>query len=245
MLTFTFGLMKSGKTKEMIEQIQNAHSEVSKARDCCCFLKNCSLAEDLFDQDEDILEPMSSFLQILDTMAVKCNLRKIGVFKATFDTEDTSKRIVSRSGLQCSATDVLFQHDDLRQKLAGYDVVFIDEVQFLRPNQIEQLRQLVDLAQVRHINCFGLMTSAQDDMAMFTSSKKLAEIANKTCLVPSHHMCEICSTRLAVGHKKIAADRKLYDDAYSFQLVCWTCYHLVEKLDLCPTSPVDFRLKRN
>ena len=239
MLTFTFGLMKSGKTKEMIEQIQNTHLEVSKARDCCCFLKNWSLAEDLFDRDEDIVEPMSSFLRILDTMAVECNMRKIGVFKATFDTLDTIKRIVSRSGLECSATDILFQHDDLRQKLAGYDVVFIDEVQFLRPNQIEQLRQLVDLGKVRHINCFGLLTSAQDDMAMFSASKKLAEIADKTCCIPSHHMCEICSLRLAIGHKKIAADRKLYDDAYGFQLVCWTCYHTVANEELRQCSAVD------
>lgn len=177
MLSCTFGLMKSGKTKTMIELIR------AESRDT-----------------------------------------RVGIFRATWDNEDTAKTIESRAGTRLDATDVLYSHEDVAAKVAGFDVVYIDEVQFLRPVQIEQLVLAIDQGRVGPVHCFGLLTCAQDNMSMFVTSKKLLEIADKCTLLPNEQTCFVCKTRRAVGHMKIDHDKRLYDVGSSFEVCCRLCW---------------------
>ena len=83
----------------------------------------------------------------------------VWLIKPSIDDRDGANIVKSRVGLFREA-DVIAPEDDLlsRYQVAGHkDVIIADEAQFLTHQQIDQLRQIVDEADIP-VLCFGLRT---------------------------------------------------------------------------------------
>ena len=101
----------------------------------------------------------------------------VWLIKPSIDDRDGANIVKSRVGLFREA-DVIAPEDDLlsRYQVAGHkDVIIADEVQFLTPQQIDQLRQIVDEADIP-VLCFGLRTDFLTHL--FPGSQRLMELAD-------------------------------------------------------------------
>ena len=83
----------------------------------------------------------------------------VWLIKPSTDTRDGRSIIRSRIGLSCEA-DVITPETDIREAYRSQgkrDVIIADEAQFFTPEQIDQLRELVDEEDLP-VLCFGLRT---------------------------------------------------------------------------------------
>lgn len=101
----------------------------------------------------------------------------VWLIKPSIDDRDGANIVKSRVGLFREA-DVIAPEDDLlsRYQVTGHkDVIIADEAQFLTPQQIDQLRQIVDEADIP-VLCFGLRTDFLTHL--FPGSQRLMELAD-------------------------------------------------------------------
>lgn len=101
----------------------------------------------------------------------------VWLIKPSIDDRDGANIVKSRVGLFREA-DVIAPEDDLlsRYQVAEHkDVIIADEAQFLTPQQIDQLRQIVDEADIP-VLCFGLRTDFLTHL--FPGSQRLMELAD-------------------------------------------------------------------
>ena len=101
----------------------------------------------------------------------------VWLIKPSTDTRDGADVIRSRIGLSCKA-QIITPEQDIEQayRAAGaHDVIIADEAQFFTPEQIDQLRTLVDLDNLP-VLCFGLRTDFQTHF--FPGSRRLMELAD-------------------------------------------------------------------
>ena len=101
----------------------------------------------------------------------------VWLLKPSIDSRDGETLLRSRIGLEATA-DVVRPEDDIRALYAArghHDVVIVDECQFLTPEQIEQLRQLVDEENLP-VLCFGLRTDFLTHF--FPGARRLMELAD-------------------------------------------------------------------
>ncbi|MCC8356944.1 MAG: thymidine kinase [Oscillospiraceae bacterium] len=99
------------------------------------------------------------------------------LIKPATDTRDGADIIRSRIGLECQG-DVIAPEDnlgDLYQAAGWCDVIIADEAQFFTPAQIDQLREIVDQADVP-VLCFGLRTDFLTHL--FPGARRLMEVAD-------------------------------------------------------------------
>ena len=99
------------------------------------------------------------------------------LIKPATDTRDGVDAIRSRIGLEATG-DVIAPEDnigDLYQAAGWHDVIIADEAQFFTPAQIDQLRAIVDSADVP-VMCFGLRTDFQTHL--FPGARRLMEVAD-------------------------------------------------------------------
>ena len=103
----------------------------------------------------------------------------VWLMKPSADTRDGLQILRSRIGLQAQveivdpACDVL---ELFRKTLLGRcDVIIVDECQFMTPEQIDQLRTIVDEYNLP-VMCFGLRTDFQ--CHLFDGSRRLMEVAD-------------------------------------------------------------------
>lgn len=111
---------------------------------------------------------------------------KVWLIKPETDTRDGADIIKSRIGISEKA-DVIKQDDNIfdifvyHQRAAfqsnevGYQVIVADEAQFFTEDQIDGLRNIVDILNIPVI-CFGLRTDFRTKF--FPGSKRLMEIAD-------------------------------------------------------------------
>jgi len=107
------------------------------------------------------------------------NDMKVWILKPSADTRDGTAILRSRIGLfaevEIAAPQVNI-YDRFKEGFAGNcDAVIVDECQFLTPEQIDQLRQIVDDYNVP-VMCFGLRTDFQTHL--FPGSLRLMELAD-------------------------------------------------------------------
>ena len=101
----------------------------------------------------------------------------VWLIKPSVDTRDGAGLIRSRIGLEHTA-EVITPEQDLiaAYRAAGpYDVIIADEAQFFTPEQIDQLRELVDTEDLP-VLCFGLRTDFQTHF--FPGARRLMELAD-------------------------------------------------------------------
>ena len=102
---------------------------------------------------------------------------KVWLIKPSIDTRDGAGIIKSRIGLKEDAQVITPTQDIVAEyhKAGKYDVIISDESQFFTPEQIDQLRTLVDEEDLP-VLCFGLRTDFLTHF--FPGSQRLMELAD-------------------------------------------------------------------
>ena len=105
------------------------------------------------------------------------NGMRVWLIKPSADDRDGAIILRSRVGLEAPA-EVISPGADIRKLFARQektDVIIVDECQFMTPEQIDQLREIVDAENVP-VLCFGLRTDFRS--TLFPGSRRLFEVAD-------------------------------------------------------------------
>ena len=101
----------------------------------------------------------------------------VWLIKPSIDTRDGADIIRSRIGLARQARVITPEQDIIEEyrKAGTHDVIIADEAQFFTPEQIDQLRYLVDTEDLP-VLCFGLRTDFLTHF--FPGARRLMELAD-------------------------------------------------------------------
>lgn len=151
----------------------------------------------------------------------------VWLLKPSVDCRDGETLLRSRIGLEATA-DVVRPEDDIRALYVArghHDVVIVDECQFLTPEQIEQLRQLVDEENLP-VLCFGLRTDFLTHL--FPGSRRLFELADSITEIKT--ICE-CGSKATVnaridgeGHVVTEGAQVFLGGNDSYIAMCHACW---------------------
>ena len=103
--------------------------------------------------------------------------RKVWLIKPKTDTRDGQNILKSRIGLFAVADEIALT-DSIKERFAEHsdcNVIIADEAQFLAPEQIDELRDIVDDMNIP-VMCFGLRTDFITKL--FPGSMRLFEVAD-------------------------------------------------------------------
>ena len=154
---------------------------------------------------------------------------RVWLIKPRADVRDGKHTVSSRIGLSAEA-DILTPEMDayawFREKLEGQcDVIIVDECQFLTPEQIDQLRRIVDDCGIP-VMCFGLRTDFQTKL--FPGSLRLMEIADTIQEIKT--ICD-CGAKATVnaridgqGHIVTQGEQVFLGGNDSYIAMCHKCY---------------------
>ena len=153
---------------------------------------------------------------------------KVWLIKPSADTRDGVDLLKSRIGLQAQVEIIPPQADVYRlfkETRWESDVIIVDECQFMTPEQIDQLRNIVNDFNIP-VMCFGLRTDFQTKL--FPGSLRLMEVADTIQEIKT--ICD-CGNK-AVVNARIDADGYIVtegaqvfiggNDAYI--AMCHRCY---------------------
>lgn len=101
----------------------------------------------------------------------------VWLIKPSIDTRDGADVIKSRIGLARTAQVITPEQNICEEyaKAGRHDVIIADEAQFFTPEQIDQLRELVDFEDLP-VLCFGLRTDFLTHL--FPGARRLMELAD-------------------------------------------------------------------
>ena len=128
----------------------------------------------------------------------------VWLIKPSVDTRDGADVIKSRIGLEARAQVITPEQDIIAeyQRQPGHDVIIADEAQFFTPEQIDQLRQLVDEEDIP-VLCFGLRTDFLTHF--FPGAQRLMELADSLTEIKT-----VCSCgRKATVNARIDANGRI------------------------------------
>ena len=128
----------------------------------------------------------------------------VWLIKPSTDTRDGADIIRSRIGLQRSAQIITPEQNILEEyrKIGARSVVIADEAQFFTPEQIDQLRELVDSEDVP-VLCFGLRTDFLTHF--FPGARRLMELADSITEIKTVCACG----RKATANARIDANGRI------------------------------------
>ena len=112
----------------------------------------------------------------------------VWLIKPSIDTRDGADIIRSRIGLERRARVITPEQDISREyrKAGKHDVIIADEAQFFTPEQIDQLRYLVDTEDLP-VLCFGLRTDFLTHI--FPGARRLMELADSITEIKTGCAC--------------------------------------------------------
>ena len=153
----------------------------------------------------------------------------VWLLKPSADTRDGKSILRSRIGLEA---EVFIAPPDMdlleifRQERSGRcDVIIVDECQFLTPEQIEQLRQIVNDYNIP-VLCFGLRTDFQT--RLFPGSRRLMELADAIEEIKTMCDCGVTATVNAridgSGHIVTEGAQVVLGGNDSYIAMCHRCY---------------------
>ena len=157
------------------------------------------------------------------------NDMSVWLIKPSADIRDGAGILRSRIGLQANC-EIMTPDTDVHKLFSltrknKCDVVIVDECQFMTPEQIEQLRAIVDDYNVPVI-CFGLRTDFQTKL--FPGSMRLMELADKIQEIKT--ICD-CGTKATVnaridcdGHIVTEGAQVVLGGNDSYIAMCHRCY---------------------
>ena len=137
----------------------------------------------------------------------------VWLIKPSTDTRDGADVIKSRIGLERKAT-VITPELDIKEEYSKHirtDVIIADESQFFTPEQIDQLRDIVDEQDVP-ILCFGLRTDFLTHF--FPGAERLMELADSITEIKT-----VCSCgRKATVNARIDAEGRIVTEGSQVML---------------------------
>ena len=156
------------------------------------------------------------------------NDMRVWLIKPSADTRDGVGTIRSRIGLEAEC-EVIAPNVDVFARFLGSqvrrcNVIIVDECQFLTPQQIEQLRSIVDEHNIP-VLCFGLRTDFQT--RLFPGSMRLMELAD--CIEEIKTMCD-CGAKATVnarindGHIVTEGAQVVLGGNDCYIAMCHRCY---------------------
>ena len=157
------------------------------------------------------------------------NDMKVWLIKPSADIRDGVDILRSRIGLQAQV-QVILPGEDIYEvfrldRLGKCDVVIVDECQFMTPEQIDQLRAIVNDFAVP-VLCFGLRTDFQTKL--FPGSRRLMELADAIEEIKT--MCD-CGAKATVnaridceGHIVTEGAQVLLGGNDAYIAMCHRCY---------------------
>lgn len=131
--------------------------------------------------------------------------RKVALVKPSIDNRDGQTILKSRMGLSSLAITVK-PKDSLTlciKQRGDFDVVIVDESQFLTKSQVDELRNFADEGIM--VMCYGLKTDYMGNL--FEGSKRLLEVSDTIREIPS--MCT-CGKK-AIINARYKDDKIIYD----------------------------------
>ena len=131
--------------------------------------------------------------------------RKVVLLKPSIDNRDGKTIVKSRMGLFCEAITVTPQGSitEALRRLEAFDVIIVDEAQFLTAPQVDELRRLTDSGVM--VMCYGLKTDYMGKL--FEGSQRLIELSDSIREIQS--MCK-CG-RKAIINARYNGDKIIYD----------------------------------
>ena len=151
----------------------------------------------------------------------------VWLIKPSVDTRDGAELIRSRIGLACPAHVITPEQDvaEAYRSAGPYDVIIADEAQFFTPEQIDQLRALVDEEDIP-VLCFGLRTDFLTHF--FPGARRLMELADSLTEIKT--ICA-CGRKATVNARIDAAGRIITqgDQVFlggndSYMAMCHRCW---------------------
>ena len=131
-------------------------------------------------------------------LITKFNYEELGMtvwlIKPSIDTRDGADIIRSRIGLEAHAQVITPETDITKAygEAGDHDVIIADEAQFFTPEQIDQLRELVDEKDLP-VLCFGLRTDFLTHF--FPGAQRLMELADSLTEIKTVCRCGRKATR--------------------------------------------------
>ena len=156
-------------------------------------------------------------------LITKFNYEELGMsvwlIKPSVDTRDGAEVIRSRIGLECAAQVITPQQNvaDQYRKAGKRDVIIADEAQFFTPEQIDQLRELVDEEDLP-VLCFGLRTDFLTHF--FPGARRLMELADSITEIKTVCACG----RKAMVNARIDGEGKIVTEGGQVLLGGNDCY---------------------
>lgn len=154
---------------------------------------------------------------------------RVWLIKPAADTRDGADLVRSRIGLEQRA-DVVQDGMNLYQVFRDrerefYDVIIVDEAQFLHPSHVEQLREIVDKYNVP-VFCFGLRTDFRTKM--FPGSARLFELADSISELKTVCTCggkAIVNARVDAEGNIITEGAQIFlGGNESYRPMCYKCW---------------------
>ena len=152
---------------------------------------------------------------------------RVWLIKPATDTRDGQGLIASRIGLSAKA-DIISHEESiiaLLDKMSGIDVIITDECQFFTPEQIDELREIVNFRDIP-VLCFGLRTDFMTHL--FPGSRRLLEVADSITEIKTICSCgakAIVNARIdSEGHVITSGSQVFIGGNDSYVAMCHKCW---------------------
>ena len=131
------------------------------------------------------------------------NLSKMNVvvIKPAFDSRFAKDKVVSRNGEEIAALALPYLNDYMPAKKTDY--LFVDEVQFFSPADIDRLVSIAEARPKIKIICYGLMVDSNEKL--FPATQRLIEIGAALHNIPTACHMPRCG-RPATHHLRLDAN---------------------------------------
>ena len=153
--------------------------------------------------------------------------RRVWLIKPSIDNRDGADAVKSRIGLYANAY-VVTPDKDLIEEYKNHkdiNVIIADECQFLTPDQIDDLRKIVDEYDIP-VLCFGLRTDFLTHL--FPGSRRLFEVADSISEIKTICTCgkkAIINARIDENGKIVTeGDQILIGGNDSYVAMCHSCW---------------------
>ena len=134
------------------------------------------------------------------------------IIKPAYDTRFGATKVTSRIGLSADAVALKSLNEYAINP--NTDVLFVDEVQFFTPDDINKLVHIAD-TQGKIVMCYGLLVDSNEHM--FPASKRLIEVGAKLHRLKSTCQMNGCKC-LATHHLRFDAHGKVIREGEQFAL---------------------------
>lgn len=155
--------------------------------------------------------------------------KNVLLLKPSLDDRDGKTIVKSRVGLFCEALvidnsiSIIENFKDCFKNFKHIDVIIVDEAQFLKAQQVDELRELANNGTM--VMCYGLKT---DFMGyLFEGSKRLFEVADSIREIQSPCKCG----RKAIVSAKICGSKIIYSGDQidiggneKYEAMCYQCW---------------------